>query len=470
MSENRYDLAVIGSGPGGYVAAVHAARRGMRVVCIDKRKALGGTCLNVGCIPSKTLLQVTEHYAWLAHSSMEQGINCESYSFDFAQMMRRKEQVVLGLTDGIANLFKRQGVTTLHGDARLDGAHTIEVVNEGASRRIEAEQIIIATGSESIALPFLPFDERQILSSTGALALERVPQRMLLIGAGVIGVELASVYSRLGCEVTVVEMLDRVCPTLDSAIAKSFLQILKKQKIAFHLSSKVESAVLSDNEVSLQVSTVEGAGAEKFSLTAEVVLVAVGRRPSSRGLNLESVGISTTAQGFIPVDGGFRTKVPNIFAIGDVIDGPMLAHRATAEAIACVESMTGHEYKLNYLSIPNVIYTHPEVAAVGVTEQEAVEAGFDVAIGTAAFRGNARARCNGEVDGLVKVVGDRKSDALLGVHILGQQASEMIGAAMVGIEGRMTVSQLAFAPFAHPTLSEAIKEAAMAALGLAIHS
>jgi dihydrolipoamide dehydrogenase len=467
MKKTKYDLAVIGSGPGGYVAAVHAARRGLKVICIDKRKALGGTCLNIGCIPSKTLLQITEHYAWLSHSAKEQGVDCKEISFDFARMMQRKQQVVSGLTDGIANLFKRQNVQHLCGEAHLEADNIVEVTSDGSKQRIEAKNVIIATGSEPIALPFLPFDEKQILSSTGALELEKVPARMIVIGAGVIGVELASVYSRLGCEVTIVELLDRVCPSLDDAIAKNFLQILKKQKIAFHLGCKVEEATRTEKEVTLQLSSM--ADEKKFSLTAEAVLVAVGRRPTSRSLDLDKVGITATPQGFIPVDSLFKTNVPNIFAIGDVIEGPMLAHRATAEAIACAEGISGHPYRLNYLAIPNVIYTHPEVATVGATESEARQAGFDAIVGTAAFRGNARARCNGDIDGIVKVVADCNG-ALLGVHILGPQASEMIAAAVMAIEGNMTLQQLAFATYAHPTLSETIKEAAMAALGLAIHA
>lgn len=467
MKEDIYDLAVIGSGPGGYVAAVHAAHKGLRTICIDKRPAFGGTCLNVGCIPSKTLLQATEHYFWLTHSAKQEGVECKESAFDLAQAMQRKEHVVAGLTEGIAKLFQRSKVEGICGKARLVDAHTIEVVQEDTARHIRAEKILLATGSEPISLPFLPFDERQVLSSTGALALASVPKSMIVIGAGVIGVELASVYARLGCQITVVELLEKICPTLDEAIAKSFLQLLKRQKMDFRLGCKVTSGACDDKGVELQVAEV--LSGKQFALSADVVLVAIGRKPYTSELNLEAVGIETTPQGVVVVDGSFATSVSNIFAVGDLIDGPMLAHKASSEAIACVENLLGNCQPLNYLSIPNVIYTHPEVAAVGATEQQAIDAGFDIMVGTAAFRGNARARCTGDLEGIVKVVGDAKSGVVLGVHIIGPQAAELIAAAMMAIESKASMAQLAFAPWAHPTLSEALKEAAMSALGIAIH-
>lgn len=468
MHEKKFDLVVIGSGPGGYVAALHGAHRGLKVGCIEKSEKLGGTCLNVGCIPSKTLLQVTEMFSWLQNSSKEQGIECVKGVLNFSQMMHQKRQVVAGLTDSISSLFKKQQIDEIHGTARLLSSNTIEVVNKEASQIIEAEYIILAPGSKPVELPFLPFDEKQILSSTGALGLKEAPKSLVVIGGGVIGVELASVYSRLGCEVTVVEILDRICPELDIAIAKTFLQILKKQKIKFHLKHNVESMTRSAKEVTLQIKNREDNST--FSLVSEAVLVAVGRRPFSDGLSLEKVGVEVSPKGFIVVDGAFRTNLANVFAIGDVIEGPMLAHRATSEAIACVEYFLGKSQRLNYYAIPNVIYTHPEVAVVGVTEEEAGQAGFETMIGTASFRGNARARCMGEVEGVVKIVADKSTEALLGLHILGPHASEMIGIGVMAIESNMSVRQLAFAPFAHPTLSEAIKEAAMAALGLALHA
>jgi len=468
MIERRYDLVIIGAGPAGYIAALHAAHRGLHVACIEKRSTLGGTCLNVGCIPSKALLQVTEQYAWMQHSAKEQGVEYSSLSYNFPQIMRRKQQIVAGLVSGISSLFKRRAIAHIQGQARLVSAHTIEVEQGGSSRLIEAEHILLATGSESVSLPFLPCDGKIVLSSTEALELEAVPERLAIIGAGVIGVEFASIYSRLGSQVTVIEMLDKICPAIDVAIANILLQILQKQKIRFRLSSKVERALIEDRAVVLHIVP---NGGEPFDLTADLLLVAVGRRPCSAHLGLEQIGIQITAEGFVRVDGAFRTSHPHIFAIGDLIEGPMLAHRASTEAIACIEILTGHSCPpVEYQCIPNVIYTHPEVAVVGVTEEEAEQAGLAVTIGTAPFRGNPRARCSGDVDGMVKIVGDRVSGRLLGVHIIGSHASEIIGQAVMALHAKISLQQLAFTCYAHPTLSEVIKEAAMAALGTPLHA
>lgn len=461
MGKYPYDVAVIGSGPGGYIAAIRAAQLGFKTICIEKEVTLGGTCLNIGCIPSKALLQSTEYYAWLAHEAKEHGIEAATIGFDLNQMMLRKSKVVKSLVDGVAGLFKGNKIDRSEGVARLVSPNKIEVDNGKDKSYVEAEYILLATGSEPISLPFLPFDEKFVLSSTGALSLKQVPKKMLVVGAGVIGVELASVYSRLGAQVTIVEMLDTICPAMDHTMSKTLLQVLKKQGLVFHLGVQVTKAQV-DKGVVLTVKQKD----QELTLDSDVVLVAVGRRPYSRGLGLAELGIPTTNRGFVPVDQNFRTTIPNIFAIGDLIEGPMLAHRASEEGVAAVEIMAGMNPQVNYMAIPNVIYTHPEVAALGLTEKEALDLGMKLKIGTSFFKGNARARCTGPsaTEGLVKVIGDASSGRLIGMHIIGPHASEMIGEGVVAIEMKATVADIANAPHAHPSLSESIKEAALAAL------
>ena len=455
------DLVIIGSGPAGYVAAIRAAQLGLSTTIIEKNKTFGGTCLNVGCIPSKALLQSSEHYAFIEQHAIEHGIKVKSQTLDFKQMMKRKEEVVTSLVGGVAGLLERNKVKKVNGTARFVSPHEIEV--DGT--KMQAKHFLLATGSDSIELPFLPFDEKIVVSSTGALSLKTVPKKMIVIGAGVIGVELASVYNRLGSEVTIVEMLDRITPTMDNQIGKAFQQILTKQGLTFHLSSKVTNAKITKKGVTLSV-VIEG---KEQKLDADVVLVAIGRRPFTEGLGLEDIGVVKTDKGFVVVDGNFRTNIPNILAVGDIIDGPMLAHKASEEGIAAVESIAGQSSHLNYMAIPNVIYTAPEVATVGLTEEEAKEMGLEVMKGVYPFKGNARARCVGETDGMVKVIGDKKSGRLLGLHIVGANASEMIGEGVVALEKRATVKEIAYASHAHPTLSESIKEAALAAVDKPIH-
>lgn len=461
MAANReFQVMVIGSGPGGYVAAVRAAQLGFRTVCIEKMQTLGGTCLNVGCIPSKALLQTTEYYE-LMKGGKEHGVEAKEVTINFSQMMQRKDKIVKGLVDSIANLFKGNKVEWVRGAARFNGPNSVEV--EG--RKIEADYIIIATGSEPIALPFLPFDEKVIVSSTGALALPQIPKRLVVVGAGAIGLELASVYNRLGTKVTVVEMLDRVTPTMDLAISKQLAQLLKKQGIEFFFEAKVTGATSNKDGVTLSVEQDK----KQLSMQGDVVLVAVGRRPYTKDLNIEAAGVKISPKGLIDVDANFRTSTPHIFAIGDVIDGPMLAHRASHEGVAVAEIIAGKKARVNYMAIPNVVYTHPEVAAVGLTESEAREASLTPKIGTSFFRGNARARCSGDIDGFVKIIGDSASGRLLGIHIIGPHASEMISEGVLAIEKKATIQDIANAPHPHPTLSEAIMEAAQSALGPAIH-
>lgn len=465
MEKKQYDLVVIGSGPGGYVAAVRAAQLGLKTACIEKDPRLGGTCLNVGCIPSKTLLYSSEHYEWIKKESEQQGIDVKDVSFSLDRMMERKNQVVKGLTDSVAVLFKKHDITCIEGTAQLKSSHLIEVQGKKSKQIVEASNIILATGSEPAPLPFLPFDEKTVLSSTGALALSAVPKRLIVIGAGIIGVELASVYNRLGSKVTLIEMLDTICTGMDHSITRMLQQILKKQGLEFHLGAKVLKADKTNEGIILSV---EENGLTN-TYTGDAVLVAVGRRPYTKGLNLNEFGIAVDSKGFVTVDSNFRTSLPHIYAIGDIIEGPMLAHKASEEGVAVAEIIAGREPHLNYLAIPNVIYTHPEVAAVGMTESEARALGLELKIGTCQFRANARARCTGYLEGVVKVIGESSSGRLIGMHILGPAASEMIGEGVIAIEKKATLQEIGRASHAHPTLSESIKEASLQALGEAIH-
>jgi dihydrolipoamide dehydrogenase len=457
MAIEIYDVAVIGSGPGGYVAALRAAELGLKTVCIEKESTFGGTCLNVGCIPSKALLQSTEAYSFLKEDGPHHGIMAKEISFDFAKAQQRKQEIVQGLVSGISTLFKLNKVTTKQGTAKLLGPTRIAISKANGIEEIEAKSIILATGSVPTSLPFLPFDEKVILSSTGALSLPTPPKKMVLVGAGVIGVELASVYSRLGTEVTIIEMLDRVCPTMDFAVSKMLLQLLKKQGLNFHLSAKLLKGTKEAKGVTLDVE-LEG---KQQKIFADVVLVAVGRRPYSERLGLQEVGIAVDSKGIVTVDGSFKTNIPTIFAIGDLIDGPMLAHRASTEGTAVAEIIAGRRPRVNYMAIPNVIYTHPEVAAVGLTEQEAQNAELQTKIGTASFRANGRARCIGYAEGMVKVIAEAKSRRLIGLHIVGPQASEMIAEASLAIDRKATLDDIAALSHAHPTLSETVHEAVL---------
>lgn len=453
---NTFDVVVIGSGPGGYVAAIRAAQLGLKVACIDKRKELGGTCLNIGCIPSKTLLHATELYWKMSHESEKYGLKCEC-SYSLKEMMARKQKIVTSFNEGIGALFQKNKITFFPGSAKLISPTLVQVAGE----QIGSKNIILATGSEPASLPFLPFDEKKIVSSTGALSLSKVPERLLVVGAGVIGVELGSVYSRLGSKVEFIEFLDRICPTLDPSLSKELQKILTQQGMTFRLSTKVTGAEITSNEVILRI------GQEK--LQGDVVLVAIGRKPYTQNLGLEAVGITPTPQGTIPIDARFRTSVSTIYAIGDIVDGPMLAHKAMEEGVAVAEIIAGHNPVVNYLAIPNVIYTSPEVAAVGLTETEASNLGLTPKTGMFPFKINSRAKCTGEEEGFVKIVSDSATDAILGVHIIGAHASELIAEGALAIQNRLTTLDLAHTPHAHPTLSEALKEAALGVHHRSLH-
>lgn len=455
-----FDLIVIGSGPGGYVAAIRAAQLGMRVAVVEKDKSLGGTCLNVGCIPSKALLHSSELYDHVARKGREHGIFTEALAADLGTMMQRKEKIVKGLTEGIAFLFKKNKITSFAGSGKLLPDLQVSIDNK---ETIQGKHILLATGSEPTPLPFLPFDETSILSSTGALALDAIPKTLLVVGAGVIGLELGSVYRRLGSKVIFVEMMDRIAPTFDRDISTALLPIFKKEGMEFYLGAKVKSG----GKGSL---TLEESGGKEVTLQGERILVAIGRRPYSKNLGLEELGIAQDKAGRVIVDGNFRTNIPGIYAIGDLIDGPMLAHKASEEGVVCVERLAGHDSKVNYLTIPNVMYTFPEVASVGMSEEEARSLGLKVLVGRFPFAAIGRARCLGETAGFVKVLAEEGSGRLLGLHIVGPNASEMIAVGAVAIAEKMGVRELGELPFAHPTLSEAIKEAALATLGRPLHA
>lgn len=448
------DLAVIGAGPGGYTAAIRAEQLGLKVIVIDSREQPGGTCLNVGCIPSKALLESSQIYFGVKYEAQKIGVDGSAVTYQFPQMMAHKNQVVKELTDGIKGLLKAHHIDYVVGNASLKDPNTILV----DKTEIHAKKILLATGSEPIGLPFLPFDEKMVLSSTGALALKDVPKRLLVIGAGVIGLELASVYARLGSKVDLVEMLDHIGGTLDHTIHTHFLKALKAQGLNFHLSTKVKSAKVAKTIV------LELEGAETGSLEGDAVLVAVGRKPFMQGLGIEALGIQKTARGFIQVDQSYQTSVPSIYAVGDLIEGPMLAHRASEEGVVCVEGFKEPMAPVDEMLIPGIIYTHPEVAMCGFTEEEAVAAGRKVLVGTCSLKSNGRAKAAGDTEGIAKIVGDEATGKLLGMHLMMPHASELISCGVMALKARATVKELGEMPFGHPTISETIKEACLKAL------
>jgi dihydrolipoamide dehydrogenase len=455
---DRYDLVVIGAGPGGYIAAIRGAQLGMSVACVEKRSALGGTCLNIGCIPSKALLDSSEYFALARTRFGGHGIKLGDMTLDLPAMLARKDKVVHGLTQGVEFLFKKNKITWVRGTGRLVGQGQVAVKGP-TDRNLDAKAILLATGSEPMSLPALPFDGAHIVSSTEALTFEKVPQHLVVIGAGYVGLELGSVWSRLGAKVTVVEFLPRILPVTDTEIAGLLQKSLVKQGLAFHLGTKVTGASVQGGEV-----IVNGQSEGKDVLyRGDKVLVSVGRRPLTTGLGLVEAGVTLEERtGRVLVNENFETNVPGVFAIGDLIAGPMLAHKAEEEGITIVERLAGKKTHVNYDTIPSVIYTAPEVAAVGMTEEQAREGARDIRVGKFPFAGNARARCLDEAEGLVKVIADRATDRLLGVHIIGPRASDLIAEAVSVMEFGGSSEDIARTCHAHPTLSEAVREAALA--------
>ena len=470
MSDQRYDLIVIGAGPGGYAAAIRAAQLGFSVACIDKRATWGGTCLNVGCIPSKALLESTERLVEARDHLGDHGIGVEGLSVDLPAMLARKDKVVGDLTKGIAFLFRKNGVEGITGRARIVGPGRIQVDpvdGAGETRVLECDRILIATGSEPAALEGLPIDETSILSSTGALSLQTVPGHLVVVGGGYIGLELGSVWQRLGAKVTVVEYLDRILPAMDGEVSAQMTRLLERQGVTFRAATSVIGAERRGDSLRVAIEPVEGGGRE--TVDCDAVLVAVGRRPFTEGLGLEQVGVERDNRGFVAVDRRFETRVKGIFAVGDAIPGPMLAHKAEEEGIAAVESMAGQAGHINYDAIPGVVYTAPEAASVGRTEEELNDRGRPVKVGRFPFSANARARGKGAGDGFVKILADAETDAVLGAHIVGPEAGTMIAELALAIEFGASSEDIARTCHAHPTLNEAVKEAALAVEGRQIH-
>jgi dihydrolipoamide dehydrogenase len=469
MAESSFDLIVIGAGPGGYVAAIRAAQLGMKVAMVEKRTTLGGTCLNVGCIPSKALLQSSHLFEEAGHDLAVHGIVLAAPTLDFAQMMKRKGEVVGATTKGVEFLFKKNKITTFLGSGRIDKAGEVSVLGDDGAVKdtLAAKNILIASGSEVMPLPGVTIDEKKIVSSTGGLELTEVPKRLVVVGAGIIGLELGSVWRRLGSDVTVVEFLDRIAPGIDDEITKHFQRALAKQGLKFKLGSKVTKAETGGSGVKLTVEPAKGGAAE--TLEADVVLVAIGRRPFVEGLGLDKVGVKLTQRGRIQVDPHFQTSVPGIYAIGDVIDGPMLAHKASEDGVACVETLAGQKGHVNWDLVPSIVYTQPEVAWVGKTEEQLKAAAIAYKIGKYPFTADPRSRANGRTEGFVKVLADKGTDKVLGVHIIGAEAGTMIAEACAAMEFSASAEDIGRICHAHPTVNEALKEAALAAWDKPIH-
>ena len=462
---DRYDLVVIGAGPGGYVGAIRAAQLGMRVACVEKDAALGGTCLNIGCIPSKALLDSSELFHQARHGLGAHGVNVSGVELDLGAMMTRKDRVVRGLTQGVASLFKKNKVVWVQGAARLAAPGRVAVRGAQGEQTLEAARVLIASGSEPAPLRTLPFDGERIVSSTEALSLSRVPARMLVVGAGAVGLELGSVWSRLGAEVTVVEIVDRILPGMDGGMAGQLQRALERQGLSFRLATEARGAVRAGNGVRVTVASKDGSA----DVEADVVLVAIGRRPYMNGLGVRELGVKVDERGRIVVNDRFETSVAGVFAIGDVIAGPMLAHKASEEGVIAVECMAGQPAHVNYDAIPNIVYTWPELASVGLSEEEAAARGVAVAVGTFPFVANGRARCLNETDGGVKVLAGVRTDRIVGLHILGPRASDLIAEAALAMEFDASAEDVARSIHGHPTLPEAIKEAALAVSKRAIH-
>ncbi|PRY86311.1 dihydrolipoyl dehydrogenase [Mongoliibacter ruber] len=456
-----YDLIVIGSGPGGYVAAIRAAQLGMKTAIVEKYSTLGGTCLNVGCIPSKALLDSSEHYHNAAHTFKTHGINLSSLKVDLKQMISRKDDVVKQNVDGIQYLMKKNKIEVHHGLGSFVDKNTVKVTKEdGSSENIEGKNIIIATGSKPSSLPFIKLDKKRVITSTEALNLKEIPKHMIVIGGGVIGMELGSVYGRMGAKVSVVEYMDSLIPSMDKTMGKELQKSLKKLGFEFFLKHKVVAVENKGKEVVVKAENSKG---ETVELKGDYVLVSIGRRPYTDGLNAEAAGVKITERGQVEVDEHLRTNVPNIYAIGDVVKGAMLAHKAEEEGAFVAEVIAGQKPHINYLLIPGVVYTWPEVASVGYTEEQLKEKGVKYKTGKFPFMASGRARASMDTDGLVKVMADAETDEILGVHMIGPRTADMIAEAVVAMEFRASAEDISRMSHAHPTYTEAFKEACLAA-------
>ena len=468
MTTSKFDLIVIGAGPGGYVGAIRAAQLGMTVACIDKRPTLGGTCLNVGCIPSKALLNASEHFAAAASGGLaDMGIGVGKVALDLPRMMQSKQDIVGNLTGGIEFLFKKNKITRLEGSARITAPGAVMITDGKDKGSYQADRIMIATGSHASSLPGISIDEKRIVSSTGALSLDTVPKKLVVIGAGYIGLELGTVWARLGAAVEVIEYLPRILPGMDLEVAKKFMVIAKKQGLNFRLSTAVKAAKAGKNNVSLTVAPADG-GVEE-TITADIALVSVGRHPATDGLGLDDIGITMTPRGRIAVDKRFETSVEDIFAIGDVIEGPMLAHKAEEDAVAAVEMMAGKAGHVDYDLVPGIVYTAPEIATLGKSEDALKEAGIAFTKGVFPFSANSRARAQGHSEGFVKILACSQTDKVLGVHIIGHEAGTVIHECATAMAFGAAAEDIARTCHGHPTLNEAVKEAALAVDGRAIH-
>lgn len=464
MAEESFDVVFIGGGPGGYIGAIKAAQLGLKTACVEKRASLGGVCLNIGCIPSKALLASSEKYEEAAHHLGAHGVKVSGVSLDLKTMMARKDKVVGDLTKGIEFLFKKNKVTHLKGSGALLGGGKVKVTGaDGTDQVVSAKNIVIATGSDSTPLPGLTIDEKKIVTSTGALALDKVPEHLVVIGGGVIGLELGSVWRRLGAKVTVIEFLERIVPGMDGELAGMFQKILAKQGMEFRLGQKVTGAKTKGARIELSVEPAKGGAAE--TVTGDVVLVSIGRRPYVEGLGLEKAGVALDEKGRVRTDGHFATNVKGIYAIGDVVAGPMLAHKAEEEGFAVAEILAGQKGHVNYETCPGIVYTSPEFAGVGKTEEELKAAGIAYKVGKFPFMANGRAKAAGETDGTVKILADAKTDRVLGGHILGPGAGTLIQEIVTAMEFQASAEDIARTFHGHPTHNEAVKEAAIAVTG-----
>ncbi|WP_416140079.1 dihydrolipoyl dehydrogenase [Halomonas sp. HK25] len=469
---DKFDVIVIGAGPGGYVAAIRAAQMGLKTACVEKwigkegNVVFGGTCLNVGCIPSKALLEASHKFVEAKHDFADMGIQAGDVQMDVKKMIARKDTIVKNLTGGIAGLFKANGVTGIEGTGKVTGAKQVEVTDlNGKATTFEADSIVIAAGSVPVEIPPTPLVEGIVVDSTGALEFQETPKRLGVIGAGIIGLELGSVWSRLGAEVTMLEAMDSFLPMVDTAIAKETQKLLKKQGLDIKLGARVTGSEVKGQEVVVKYTDAEG----EQEMTFDKLIVCVGRKPYTKGVVAEGLGIDLDERGFIHVDDQCRTSVPSVYAIGDCVRGPMLAHKASEEGMMVADIIAGHKAEMNYDAIPSVIYTFPEVAWVGLTEQEAKAKGREVKVGSFPFAASGRAMANNATDGQAKIVADAETDRVLGMHIVGQHAGEMIAQGVIALEFGSSAEDLALTCYAHPTMSEAVHEAALAVDGHAIH-